>query len=110
MGLVTHVNESNFQSEVLDAQEPVLVDFYATWCPPCRMLAPVLEKLAGEFAGQAKLVKVDVDQSQRLAIDYRIQAMPTLLLFQNGQEVDRMVGAPPEVALRQGLQRVVSVG
>lgn len=103
MSSVQHVNESSFQTEVLNASQPVLVDCFAQWCGPCRMLAPTLDQLATEFAGRAKIVKVDVDESPQLARQLRIEAMPTLILFENGQEVDRIVGAPPAAHLRQML-------
>ena len=99
------VDDSNFQTAVLDSPQPVLVDCFAQWCGPCRMLAPVLDQLAAEFEGRAKVVKVDVDQSPALAQALRIEAMPTLILFANGQEVDRTVGVPPAAHLQQMLNR-----
>lgn len=103
MSHVQLVNDSSFQSEVLDSSQAVLVDCFAEWCGPCRMIAPVLEQLAAEFEGRAKIVKIDVDQSPALARTLRIDAMPTLVLFDDGQEVDRTVGAPPAAALRRML-------
>ena len=101
MSHVQLVNDDSFKSEVLNATQPVLVDCFAQWCGPCRMLAPVLDQLAAEFEGRAKIVKIDVDESPALAQKLSIQAMPTLILFDEGQEVDRTVGAPPAAALRQ---------
>lgn len=105
MSHVQLVNDDSFQSEVLNATQPVLVDCFAQWCGPCRMIAPMLDQLAAEFDGRAKIVKVDVDQSPALARSLRIEAMPTLIMFENGKEVDRIVGAPPDDQLRQMLNR-----
>lgn len=103
MSHVQLVNDSSFQSEVLNSSQPVLVDCFAEWYGPCRMIAPMLDQLAAEFEGRAKVVKIDVDQSPALAQTLRIDAMPTLILFDDGKEVDRTVGAPPAAALRQML-------
>ncbi len=103
---MTELNERNFAAEVLQSARPVLVDFYATWCGPCRMLAPVLEQLAGEFAGQVKFAKVDVDRAPGLAAQYQITGVPTLLLFQNGRVVDEVVGLAPLGTLRARLRAV----
>ena len=109
MSHVQLVNDDSFKSEVLNSSQPVLVDCFAPWCGPCRMLAPLLDQLASEFDGRATIVKIDVDQSPTTARALRIQAMPTLILFDNGQEVDRIVGAPPAVQLRKLLSsRTVS--
>lgn len=103
---MTEVNERNFATEVLQANQPVLVDFYATWCGPCRMLAPVVEQLAGEFAGRVKFAKVDVDEAPELAARYQISGVPTLLLFQDGRVVDEIVGLAPLGTLRARLRAV----
>lgn len=103
MSYIQFVNDDNFQSAVMNASGPILVDCFAPWCGPCRMIAPMLSQLADEFEGRAKIVKVDVDQSPALAQTLRVEAMPTLILFENGKEVDRTVGAPPVAALRQML-------
>jgi thioredoxin 1 len=103
---MTELNERTFATEVMQAAQPVLVDFYATWCGPCRMLAPVLEQLAGEFAGRVKFAKVDVDRAPGLAAQYQITGVPTLLLFQNGRVVDEVVGLAPLGALRARLRAV----
>lgn len=95
-----------FESEVLDSDTPVLVDFYATWCPPCRMIAPVLDQLAGEFAGHVKVVKVNIDQSPELAEQLLVSAVPTLVAFAGGRVVDRIEGALPAAALRARLSRL----
>lgn len=86
-------NDATFSSEVLEAKLPVLVDFWATWCGPCQMLAPILEDLASEYAGKIKIVKVDVDQCPNVANTYGIRSIPTLIIFKNGQTVATKIGA-----------------
>ncbi len=88
-----HFDESNFDAEVLKSPQPVLVDFWAEWCGPCLMLAPTIDELAGEYAGKIKVGKCDVDKAQRLASQYGVQNIPTVLLFANGKPVQRIVGA-----------------
>jgi len=92
---ILHLTETNFQSEVLDSPQPVLVDFWAPWCGPCRMLAPTLENLATTYAGKVRVGKVNVDDNQRLAATYRIEGIPTVMLFQDGQAVQSLVGVHP---------------
>jgi thioredoxin 1 len=89
----TLVTEKNFEQEVLKASEPVLVDFFAEWCGPCKAMAPALEQVAAELQGKLKVVKVDVDKSPEIAQRYRIQAMPTLMIFKDGEVADHHVGA-----------------
>lgn len=84
--------EKNFDAEVLEAQEPVLVDFWAAWCGPCRMIAPVVEELAVDYAGKLKVGKVNVDENGAVASKFGIMSIPTLLLFSNGEVVERIVG------------------
>ena len=93
MGASTAVSDATFEAEVLKSKEPVLVDFFAEWCGPCKAMAPALEQVASELAGKLKVVKVDVDQNPGITQKYRIQAMPTLIMFNGGQEVNRNVGA-----------------
>lgn len=90
-----HFDESTFQERVLNADEPVLVDFWAQWCGPCRALAPVIDELAGEFRGRASIGKVDVDANGHLAAHYGIKTIPTVVLFHAGKEVARVVGRAP---------------
>jgi thioredoxin 1 len=86
------LSDSNFEQEVLKSATPVVVDFWAEWCGPCKMIAPMLEELAGEYAGKVKIGKVNTDQSQQLAVQYRINSIPTLLFFKAGQVVDQVIG------------------
>ena len=89
-----HFDGPNFEADVLKASEPVVVDFYADWCGPCRMMTPVVEQLAGEYAGKVTIGKLDVDVNQDIAIRYGVMGIPTLGLFRGGKLVDRLVGYP----------------
>ncbi len=93
------ISSAEFQSKVLQATEPVLVDFFATWCGPCKMLAPTLDAVAAEVADRAKVYKVDVDQSPDVAAMYGVMSVPTLILFKGGRPVKQTVGAQPKPAL-----------
>nr|BAL56206.1 thioredoxin 1 [uncultured Acetothermia bacterium]BAL59920.1 thioredoxin 1 [Candidatus Acetothermum autotrophicum] len=90
--MVMYVSDSTFEKEVLQATQPVLVDFYADWCGPCRAIAPIIEEIAAELKEKLKVVKLDVDQNQQTAMQYGVQSIPTLLLFKNGKEVERLIG------------------
>ncbi len=103
MGSVNTFTEANFESEVLQASEPVLVDFWATWCGPCRTIAPLIEDLAAENAGSVKVGKLDVDENRETAMKYDIQSIPTLIIFKDGQPVQRMQGVQPKSRLQQAL-------
>jgi thioredoxin 1 len=94
------VSDATFPSEVLESDLPVLVDLWAPWCGPCRMIAPVVEKLAGEYAGRLKVTKLNVDENPQISMRYHVQGIPTLLIFQGGKIIDRIVGAAPEPMLR----------
>ncbi|MBL8765125.1 MAG: thioredoxin [Phycisphaerae bacterium] len=93
---VHEFNEANFKSEVLDSTTPVLVDFWAEWCGPCRMLAPTMDELAGLYVGKVKVGKVNTDHSQSIAVQFRVQAIPTVILFKGGQVVKTFVGLQPK--------------
>lgn len=93
------ISSAEFQSKVLDADQPVLVDFFATWCGPCKMLAPTLDAVAAEVADRAKVYKVDVDQSPDVAGKYGVMSVPTLILFKGGQPAKQLIGAQPKPAL-----------
>jgi thioredoxin 1 len=95
-GHVLEFTDANLEAEVLTAEVPVLVDFWAPWCGPCRMVAPVIEELAVVFAGKVKIGKMNTDENSNVASRYGIMSIPTILLFQNGQLVDRTVGAMPK--------------
>lgn len=90
------ITESNFNDEVLNSSEPVLVDFWAEWCGPCRMIGPIVEELHSEYAGKVKIGKVNVDENPGIAGQYGIRSIPTLLIFKGGQVVDKLVGALPK--------------
>lgn len=102
---IVELTESSFESEILQAQGPVLVDFYAPWCGPCKMLAPLLEQLAGEFAGKIKFAKLNVDDAPVLAARFQIAGVPTLMLFRGGQAVDQIVGLASPRSLKTWLER-----
>ena len=95
---IVHAKDDTFDAAVLQSEKPVLVDFWATWCGPCRMLAPILEELSGQHP-ELKIVKVDVDENRELALQYGIESIPTLLVFKGGQVADRSVGlvSPQEI-------------
>lgn len=96
MAELQHVSEATFQHDVLESQLPVLVDFTAVWCGPCKMLEPVLKQLADEWSGKAKLLKLDVDHNPDLAMTYQVMGVPTLILFVNGEPVERVSGYQPK--------------
>ena len=102
-----HVGDTEFQAQVIDSAEPVLVDFWATWCAPCRAIAPALEELASQYQGKLKIAKVNVDEHQGVPQQYGIRSLPTLLIFKGGKVVDQIVGAVPKSKLEAAIQKVV---
>jgi thioredoxin 1 len=105
MGSALAVTSENFATEVLQSKLPVLVDFWATWCGPCRAVAPTLEALAIEYADKLKVVKLDVDEFGELAGQFGVQSIPTLILFKGGQPVERLIGAVPKPAILSKIQQ-----
>jgi thioredoxin 1 len=102
-GTVTEVSDNNFQAEVIEAEVPVLVDFWAPWCGPCRMVAPVVEEIAKERGEGIKVVKLNIDENQQTAIAYEVMSIPTLILFNNGQIANKVIGAYPKRKLESEL-------
>ncbi len=101
------VNESNFKEEVLDSPIPVLVDFWAEWCVPCKMVEPIVEEIEKEKSGKLKVVRINVDDNQNIAIQYGIMSIPTLMIFSNGKLVDQIVGAVPKRVIEAKLDKVL---
>ena len=104
---VIHIGSEEAFDKLMGGDAPVLVDFWATWCGPCRMIAPIVEEIANEYAGKVVVAKVDVDEMGELAQRYRIMNIPTLMLFKQGQLVDKAIGARPKAALEQMLNKAL---
>ena len=105
---IVTATESNFQDEVLRSSTPVLVDFWAEWCGPCKMIAPLLDELATEYDGKVKIAKVNIDDHQGLAVQYRVNAIPTLLVFKQGQVIEQIVGAKSKRDLKASLDKAAA--
>lgn len=103
-----NVDSGSFEAEVISSPVPVVVDFWAAWCGPCRMMAPVLDQLAGEYNGNVKFAKVNVDEHQDVAARYGIMSIPTLVIFKEGQEIGRVVGYMPKDKLKEELQAALN--
>jgi thioredoxin 1 len=110
MGEVAEVSQATFEDEVVKSDLPTLVDFWAPWCGPCRMLSPTVEELAGEYTGKLKVVKVNTDQNNEVAGQFGIRGIPTLIFFKNGKEVDRLVGAQQKAVLAKKIDEVIADG
>ena len=102
------LTDDNFESEVLQADTPVLVDFWAAWCGPCRMVGPIVEELVDEYDGRLKVCKLDVDAAQKTAQEYGIRSIPTLLIFNNGKVADQVIGAVPKGQITEKLDGVLA--
>jgi len=106
--MATEFTDSNFQDEVLNSSTPVLVDFWAVWCGPCRMIAPIVEELSSEYEGKAKIGKMNVDENRDVPMKYGIRSIPTLLIFKDGEVVDKLVGAVPKNSITSKLEAHMS--
>jgi len=105
---IVYLNSRNFDQEVINSEKPVLVDFYADWCGPCRMISPIIDQLADEYQGKVKIAKLNVDESGFIANEYGVMGVPTLIFFKNGREVGRLVGARGKGDLARALDRLIS--
>lgn len=107
MARLVEITDSNFETEVIGSDTPVLIDFWAEWCGPCKVIAPIVEEIAGEYEGKIKVGKLDVDSNQQVALRYGIRSIPTLLIFKSGKVVDQIVGAVPKPHLTGRLEKVL---
>ena len=105
MSAAAQVTDASFKQEVLDSEVPVLVDFWAPWCGPCRMVAPVVDEIAQQYDGQIKVVKLNTDENPNVASQYGIRSIPTMMVFKDGQQVDMVVGAVPKTTLANTLEK-----
>lgn len=106
--MAIELSDSNFEAEVLNSDQPVLVDFWAEWCGPCRMIAPIVEELSSEYAGKAKIAKLNIDHNPSVPMSFGIRSIPTLLVFKNGEVVDKIVGAVPKSTISSKIEAQLS--
>jgi thioredoxin 1 len=104
---IANVTDASFEADVLKSSQPVLIDFWATWCGPCRAIAPVVEQLAGEYAGKVKIVKVNIDENPKTPTQYDVRSIPTLLMFKDGKVVGQIVGAVPRPKIEELLKKAL---
>tara|TARA_Y100000588_G_scaffold6567_2_gene7858 strand:- start:2688 stop:3017 length:330 start_codon:yes stop_codon:yes gene_type:complete len=102
------VTDDSFQSEVLESDVPVLIDFWAAWCGPCRMIAPIVEELSAEYEGRAKICKLDVDSAQKTAAEFGVRSIPTLLIIKEGKVADQLIGAVPKQQIAEKLDAALA--
>ena len=107
-GKVVYLNQENFEQEVLNSKKPVLVDFYADWCGPCKMISPIIEQIAEEYKGKATIAKLNVDENNTLAMQFGVMSIPTLIFFKDGREVQRLMGARPKTYLTDVLDKIIA--
>ncbi|MGB5105281.1 MAG: thioredoxin [Candidatus Zixiibacteriota bacterium] len=108
MSNATAVSDATFEAEVVNSSVPVIVDFWAEWCGPCRMIAPILDEIAASYAGRLKVVKVDVDSNSQTASQFSVMSIPTLLFFKNGKVQDQVVGALPKKMLQEKVEKFLA--
>lgn len=104
---IREIGDNSFRVEVLEANEPVLVDFWAPWCGPCKMIAPVIEELAADYQGKAKVCKMNVDENTKIPSEYGVMSIPTMVIYKDGKEVNRLVGFMPKASLAKALDQVL---
>jgi len=108
MTIEVEITDATFESEVKKSDVPVLVDFWAPWCGPCKMVAPIVEEIAKEYEGKLKVGKLNTDDSQKVAAEYGIMSIPTLMIFKNGEVVERLIGAQPKEAIKSRIDALLS--